>query len=211
MVAIDCEMVETSAGHELARLSVVDAHCQTLADVLVKPLNPILDYLTQWSGITEELLFGITTTLADAQNILLGVVDADCILVGHSLENDLRAMKIAHDRVIDTSVCFPRRNGGGGKQALRALADRMLNLQIQTAGDEGHDSTEDAVTAMRLALLRLRFGHDDVRIHNYARSRARIEATAVSHSSSKNSAEHHSGSESQAGVDASGEAASESV
>lgn len=211
MVAIDCEMVDTTGGHELARLSVVDAHCEILADVLVKPPNPIVDYLTQWSGITEELLVGVTTTLADAQDVLLRVVDADCILVGHSLENDLRAMKIAHDRVIDTSVCFPRRNGGGGKQALRALADRMLNLQIQTAGDDGHNSTEDASTSMRLALLRLRFGHDDVRIHNYARSRARIEAGAISHSSSKNSAEHHSGSGSQPGVDSSGEGASESV
>lgn len=188
MVAIDCEMVDTSAGHELARLSVVDANCETLADVLVKPPNPITDYLTEWSGITEELLAGVTTTLADAQDVLLRVIDADSILVGHSLENDLRAMKIAHDRVIDTSVCFPRRNGRGGKQALRALADRMLNLKIQTAGDEGHDSTEDAATAMRLALLRLRFGHDDVRIHNYARSRARIEAAT----SSSNPGKHDS-------------------
>jgi RNA exonuclease 1 len=171
--------VDTSGGHELARLSVVGANCETLADVLVKPLNDVTDYLTQWSGITEELLADVTTTLADAQHVLLDMVDTECILVGHSLENDLRAMKIAHDRVIDTSVCFPRRNGRGGKQALRALADRMLNLQIQTGGDEGHDSTEDASTAMRLALLRLRFGHDDVRIHNYARSRARIEAAAT--------------------------------
>ncbi len=196
MVAIDCEMVDTSAGHELARLSVVDANCETLADVLVKPANPIIDYLTQWSGITEELLVGVTTTLADAQDTLLEVVDTDCILVGHSLENDLRAMKIAHDRVIDTSVCFPRRNGRGGKQALRALADRMLNLQIQTAGDEGHDSTEDASTAMRLALLRLRFGHDDVRMHNYARSRARIEAAEAAPT---DLVEHHSGGGQAAG------------
>lgn len=90
-------------------------------------------------------------------------------------------MKIAHDRVIDTSVCFPRRvdrrrERGGGKQSLRFLADNMLNLEIQTAGDDGHDSTEDASTAMRLALLRLRFGFDDVRIHNYARARSRLAA-----------------------------------
>ena len=181
LVAIDCEMVDTTAGHELARLSVTSVTHETLADIVVMPPNPILDYLTQWSGITEELLADVTTTLANAQDILLEMVHTECILVGHSLENDLRAMKIAHDRVIDTSVCFPRRvdrrrERGGGKQSLRFLADNMLNLEIQTAGDDGHDSTEDASTAMRLALLRLRFGFDDVRIHNYARARSRLAA-----------------------------------
>lgn len=54
--------------------------------------------LTQWSGITEELLRPVTKTLADAQSALLGIVDSDTILVGHSLENDLRALRLAHDR-----------------------------------------------------------------------------------------------------------------
>eukprot|EP01048_Picozoa_sp_COSAG05_P017803 COSAG05_NODE_2495_length_2983_cov_12.675535_2_plen_63_part_00 len=29
------------------------------------------------------------------------------VLVGHSLENDLRALKLCHGLVIDTAVCFP--------------------------------------------------------------------------------------------------------
>jgi RNA exonuclease 1 len=65
IAAIDCEMVETTSGgggssgakqSELARLSVVDASGRVLADVLVKPENVVTDYLTQWSGITAELL-----------------------------------------------------------------------------------------------------------------------------------------------------------
>ena len=65
IAAIDCEMVETTSGgggssgakqSELARLSVVDASGRVLADVLVKPENVVTDYLTQWSGITAQLL-----------------------------------------------------------------------------------------------------------------------------------------------------------
>ena len=40
----------------------------------------------------------VTKTLKDAQSALLKIMDSDTILVGHSLENDLRALKMAHDR-----------------------------------------------------------------------------------------------------------------
>eukprot|EP01048_Picozoa_sp_COSAG05_P017804 COSAG05_NODE_2495_length_2983_cov_12.675535_3_plen_100_part_00 len=34
----------------------------------------ILDYLTQWSGITEELLRDVTATVIDAQNAVLELI-----------------------------------------------------------------------------------------------------------------------------------------
>lgn len=47
-LAIDCEMVKTSEGFELARVSVVDDSKTVLYDKLVKPANPVVDYVTQW-------------------------------------------------------------------------------------------------------------------------------------------------------------------
>jgi hypothetical protein len=149
LLAVDCEMCDTAAGHELTRVSVTDVNHDTVLDMLVKPQSgPILNYLTRWSGITEDLLRGVTNTLADAQEAVLGLMNEQTVLVGHSLENDLRALRIVHGLVIDTSVCFPHAIPGR-KHALRFLAERMLNLRIQTAGADGHDSTEDASTAMR--------------------------------------------------------------
>ena len=58
-VAIDCEMVITSGGaQELARLTAVDAHGCVLLDMLVVPDAPVVNYNTQFSGITKELLRG---------------------------------------------------------------------------------------------------------------------------------------------------------
>lgn len=103
MIALDCEMCLTKAGLELARISLIDENLDIIMDEMVQPAHPIIDYLTQYSGIREETLAGVTTTLGDIQQQLLQTIDQDTILVGHSLECDLKALRIAHPNVIDTS------------------------------------------------------------------------------------------------------------
>lgn len=39
------------------------------------------------------------------------MIDSDTILVGHSLDSDLRALKICHKKVIDTSVVYSGKEG----------------------------------------------------------------------------------------------------
>ena len=40
------------------------------------------------------MLKDVTTTLADVQKHLINLLPADAILLGHSLENDLQALKV---------------------------------------------------------------------------------------------------------------------
>lgn len=54
--AVDCEMVQTDEGKELARVCVVDYWTREVVyDQLVKPARPILDYLTQYAPPTSLL------------------------------------------------------------------------------------------------------------------------------------------------------------
>ncbi|XWS25034.1 hypothetical protein CRYUN_Cryun27aG0036200 [Craigia yunnanensis] len=146
ILALDCEMV--------------------ILDKLVKPSNPITDYNTRFSGITYEMLSGLTTSLQDVQEDFLKLVHKDSILIGHSLENDLLALKISHDLIIDTSVLYKHPRGGSYKTALRVLAKRFLSREIQQSGT-GHDSIEDARASMDLALLKIRNGKLFFSMHSH--------------------------------------------
>jgi RNA exonuclease 1 len=86
--------------------------------------------LTRRVGITEDKLGHVTATLQDARAAVLKHIDSSSVLVGHSLENDLRALKLAHPRVIDTAICYPHPTPPY-KFGLRHLTLEYLHRTIQ--------------------------------------------------------------------------------
>lgn len=157
MFAIDCEMVETKDGFELASVSIIDETMKCLYDTVVKPDNPVLDYKTRFSGITEEILRNVSTTLDDVHRDLTSLLPPHCILIGHSLENDLLALKMIHPFVIDTSCLFPYSVNYTHKPKLQFLAKKFLGVDIQVS-DDGHSSLQDASACMEIVLKKLRCG-----------------------------------------------------
>lgn len=156
LIGLDCEMVQTKSGVALARVSLVSSSGDILYDSLVRPAEEITDYVTQFSGITEDMLKGIETTLADVQNKLLELLTGQSVLVGHSLENDFRVLKLLHERVIDTSLLYPHPNGWPQRQSLKHLVNVMLKRKLDRSA--GHDSVADARAALDLALLKIEKG-----------------------------------------------------
>jgi RNA exonuclease 1 len=72
----------------------------------------------------------------EARRDLLRIVKSDTILVGHSLQSDLKCLGIVHEKVVDTSILFPAPEiwGPGKKYKLQYLAGHFLRRQIQQSG-----------------------------------------------------------------------------
>lgn len=160
LFGLDCEMCLTTRGSELTRVSLVNASGCCVMDELVVPDNPIKNYLTRFSGITKKMLLPVKTKLKNAQDKLKEILPKDAVLVGHSLNNDLRALQMIHPNVIDTSLLFAR--DFGRKFRLKFLAQAVLQSDIQSEDLVGHSPSEDAVAALKLAQYFIEFGPEKV-------------------------------------------------
>lgn len=88
----------------------------------------------RYSGISEKTLENVTKTLRDVQAALFTKFNAKTILIGHSLESDLKALKIIHSCVVDTSILYPHKMGPPMKRALKNLCIENLKKIIQEDG-----------------------------------------------------------------------------
>lgn len=161
VVAVDCEMCDTAAGLELTRCSLLDGITgAVILDTLVKPYTPVIDYRSPYSGITEALLAPETTRLEQVQAYFFSCVGRNTVLVGHSLESDLNALRIIHRTCVDTAHLYPHARGFPYRNKLRYLAREYLqwNIQQQSTSDRGHDSIIDAQAALELVKLKVKFG-----------------------------------------------------
>lgn len=160
MFGVDCEMCRTSAGvNELTRISIINENHESIYETLVCPQNKIVDYLTQFSGITPQMMKSVTKTLKEVQDDVRRILPADAILVGQSLQSDLMAMRMMHPYVIDTSIIFNISGDRRRKSKLQTLASEFLGEKIQK-NPLGHDSIEDCSASLKLTKLKLEKGID---------------------------------------------------
>ena len=97
--ALDCEMVTTAKGREVARVALLNFAGDTCYESLVKPSSKIWNYRTKHSGITKDMLQGVKTTVFDVRQSLNSLISVDDILIGHSIDNDLRCLDLNHGKV----------------------------------------------------------------------------------------------------------------
>ncbi|KAG7221306.1 hypothetical protein INR49_017373, partial [Caranx melampygus] len=115
MGAPGCQVYKcyTVHGLELSRVTVVNSSLQVVYDTFVRPDNEVIDYNTRFSGISEEDVKGNNTSLREVQETLMSFINADTILIGHSLETDLCALKVISASAIFLFAVVAPWDGGG--------------------------------------------------------------------------------------------------
>jgi len=159
VLGLDCEMVYAKDDpNALARVSVVSV-AGSLLDVFVqRPAEDVLDYRTEISGVEPRHLLeeNGAVTFEVAQAKVLALISPETILVGHALQNDLRALRICHLKIVDTALLYAvEGKSQWRKHKLHSLVSLMkpkvATLQSVNV-DAAHDSRQDAEWAFQLAL-----------------------------------------------------------
>ncbi|PWY70997.1 hypothetical protein BO70DRAFT_321589 [Aspergillus heteromorphus CBS 117.55] len=121
--------------------------------------EPIVDYVTQYSGIKPgdldpRLSQHNLVPLKVAYKKLWLLLNLGCVFVGHGLASDFRKvnMQVPKNQTVDTQYLFFQ-FGKNRRLSLRYLAWAVFKeyIQEEPADDnQGHDSIEDARMALRL-------------------------------------------------------------
>lgn len=145
----------------LARVSVLrgsgpDEDLSFIDDYIASS-ETVVDYLTAYSGISPGDLDRAVSkhnliSLKVAYKKLWLLLNLGVVFVGHGLPKDFRTINIHVPRaqVVDTVDLFSHRLRSQRRLSLRFLAWYLLKEEIQQGGEAGHDSVEDARTALRL-------------------------------------------------------------
>lgn len=152
-IAVDCEMVGVGFKGKksiLARVSICNLFGKCIYDKFVQPSEneKVVDYRTQVSGIRPQDLLEENGALPfeivkhEVQSIF-----KNRILVGHSLNSDLRVLKIKHPNfhIRDTAKYFTEKYGT--TPSLKRLVKDFLEIGFQTGE---HSSVQDAQATMKI-------------------------------------------------------------
>ncbi|KAI1432976.1 ribonuclease H-like domain-containing protein [Xylaria sp. CBS 124048] len=166
-LVIDCEMVELENNvSDLVRISVVDFMTGSVVlDSLVQPMGIVRQWRTRVSGVDAAMLNAAkanpnVTVLRgwpEARELIFKVADEHTILIGHALSNDLKILRIAAQRVVDSLILTAQAAFGLSTKrfprlwSLKTACKALMNIEIQRSC-MAHDPLEDALATRELVL-----------------------------------------------------------
>ncbi|KAF8629302.1 hypothetical protein AX15_003519 [Amanita polypyramis BW_CC] len=121
------------------------------------PPNPFTVPLAS-TTFNPTVLDAFTTRSASAPAATTAASYSTPILLGHSLESDLKALKISHPYCVDTALIYHHPRGRPLKPGLAWLTRKWCGREIQNRGEGGHDPEEDARACVELLKKKLEMG-----------------------------------------------------
>ena len=168
LFSIDVECVATGRQHHdraVAQISLIDASCQEVLNLYVKPSVPVASYITPLTGLTADLLERKGVPLDDAMATLRKALPSNAVLVGMNIAKDVEWLELKegadYGEMIDLSALLRAWNPRFGSYTYFAQ-DHYANVWLGAARTEAdaHDAVADAILSMRLLQAYLAIQHD---------------------------------------------------
>uniref|UniRef100_A0A1I7SFF2 Exonuclease domain-containing protein n=1 Tax=Bursaphelenchus xylophilus TaxID=6326 RepID=A0A1I7SFF2_BURXY len=106
-----------------------------------------------YSGGVGPVAKNVPFCIREVKRLMFRYVNQNTILIGHSLEFDLRALKLVHHNIVDTSMVF-HVSHRHSKHSLKALSKMFMGIRIQ---ENGHCPVEDSMAALHLVYVKVDF------------------------------------------------------
>ncbi|KAK2669425.1 Exonuclease, RNase T/DNA polymerase III [Fusarium oxysporum f. sp. vasinfectum] len=132
-IALHCEMAGVVNGEsEIISICAIDFFTgEVLINSLVKPHEPIIDWRTNIHGIRPatlaiaasqgQILYGWEA----ARKELLKHINTETAMVGQSLQQDLKRLRVSHEKIFDTAILTAEAVLEQGSNTHDALEDAM--------------------------------------------------------------------------------------
>ncbi|KAI1163742.1 ribonuclease H-like domain-containing protein [Nemania serpens] len=163
-LAIDCEMVSMTGRRQgLLSIAVVDFFSgDVVLRSLVRPADRVTDWRQRFTGVDKKKLLEaarkgkVLSGWEDVRERIFDVTTSETIFIGHALANDLRVLRIATDRVVDSMTMMTRTVFGDAKKyprnwSLKTACQELLDVEVQTTRGP-HSPLEDAFATRELVL-----------------------------------------------------------
>eukprot|EP00854_Cymbomonas_tetramitiformis_P010428 gene10428-12333_t len=128
-------VAERGLSHQVNGVESSPGCLDILIDEYVRPVSQVINFRTSVTGVTQKLVNSAAWTASQAQSEVLRIVHAEDILIGHSLNNDLKALKIQHQRVVDSSLLFTSQDAWTSLTRSPRLRDLVRALFAAEEGD----------------------------------------------------------------------------
>ena len=158
LYAIDVECVATGVQHHdraVAQISLVNASCEALLNLYVRPEKPVVSYLTPLTGLTAEHLDAHGVPLAEAMATLRSQLPPNSVLVGQNILKDVEWLGLVEGKdfgsMVDLAALLRAWNPKYGSFTMMSqdhYAGVWLGLHRTEA--DAHDAVADAIISMRL-------------------------------------------------------------
>ncbi|KAI0427497.1 ribonuclease H-like domain-containing protein [Xylaria sp. FL1042] len=163
-LVIDCEMVAMKGGEQgLINIAVVDFFTgYVVLRTLVRPTGPVTDWrreVTRFNKpmMNEAIKKGRTLSgWREVRDRIFDVTTSETIFIGHAPANDLRVLRIATDRVIDSMTMMASAVFGDVKKfprswGLKTACKELLGVDVQKRNGP-HKPLEDALASREIVL-----------------------------------------------------------